>query len=269
VWPQGRPDLAFDGGGKVLRPEIALRSATRRLRRLDLQEPDEQLLLLDRHDVQHAEASCRQVAKGHGIDMRQIIERPTSAAAPPSERSIMKFSLIAATALAALLSASPVVASPPGTQPAPRATTLKLDSFTLLPGVTYASNNFWCEYHNYGLYFPNYTGQCPLQNFVATMHWKKVPNVTEYDVCEDVVALSDPDHSRGANCWVIKPPPMSGSAASLSMMFDSTTEYLNTAQGTTHLWWVHACNYVWIDGSIPYGPCTDSNIVTAEIPWTG
>jgi hypothetical protein len=201
--------------------------------------------------------------------MRQIIERPTSAAAPPSERSIMKFSLIAATALAALLSASPVVASPPGTQPAPRATTLKLDSFTLLPGVTYASNNFWCEYHNYGLYFSNYTGQCPLQNFVATMHWKKVPNVTEYDVCEDVVALSDPDHSRGANCWVIKPPPMSGSPASLSMMFDSATEYLNTAQGTTHLWWVHACNYVWIDGSIPYGPCTDSNIVTAEIPWTG
>ena len=147
-------------------------------------------------------------------------------------------------------------------QSAPRATTVFLDSFTLSPTVNYDPDNFWCSFNDYGSFFSNYTGQCPYQDYVATVHWKKVPNVTEYDIC---VAPVFRDSGPGFACYVMQ-PPKSGNPASLSMTFDSAAMFLNAYQGTTQLWMVRACTY---DPSPPIGSCSDSNVVSAEIPWTG
>jgi hypothetical protein len=147
-------------------------------------------------------------------------------------------------------------------QVTPRPTTLFLDTFTLSPDVGYDQNNFWCEFNNYGSFFANYSGQCPYQNYVATVHWKKVPNVTEYDIC---VKPAFRGSGPGFVCFVIQ-PPKSGSPAALSMTFDSAAMFLNAYQGTTQVWMVKACNF---DPAPPFGSCSESNTVSAEIPWTG
>jgi hypothetical protein len=171
---------------------------------------------------------------------------------------IVLLSVIAALGLAASAAASP--ASDP--QSAPRATTLSLDSFTLSPDVTYSENNFWCEFNDYGTYFAGYTGLCPSQAYVATVHWKKVPNVTEYYVCVEPVFH---DYSPGFSCYVAL-PPRSGNPASLSMTFDSAAQFLNAFQGTTQVWMVETCNS---DPVTNESLCTESNTVSSEIPWTG
>jgi hypothetical protein len=147
-------------------------------------------------------------------------------------------------------------------QATPRPTTLFLDSFTLSPVVNYDSSNFWCESNQYGSVFSNYTGLCPYESYVATVHWKKVPNVTEYDVC---LRSTFQGTGPGFACFVVN-PPKSGSPASLSMTFDSAVMFLNAYQGTTQAWMVRACNF---DPAPPFGSCSDSNTVSADIPWTG
>ena len=55
MWPQGRPDLAFDGGGKVLRPgnRLAVNPQEETYAGLASGTPDERrVLLLDRHEVE-------------------------------------------------------------------------------------------------------------------------------------------------------------------------------------------------------------------------
>jgi hypothetical protein len=131
-----------------------------------------------------------------------------------------------------------------------------LDSFTLSPVVKYADNNFWCEFNNYGAYFSNYVGLCPYQDYVATVHWKKVPHALFYDVC---TAAAFRGSGPGWACYA-------GDSETLSKTFDSAAMFLNSFQGTTQMWMVKACEQ-------PVGPgfkeCSESNIVTAEIPWTG
>jgi hypothetical protein len=168
-------------------------------------------------------------------------------------------SVIAALGLAGSAAAVPPTSYPP---PTPRATTLSLDSFTLSPEVQYSANDFWCTFNDYGSFFANYSGQCPYQDYVASLHWKKVPNVTEYDVCLKPVFR---DYSPGFFCTV-EEPPKAGNPASLSMTFDSAGMFLNSFQGTTQVWMVEACNY---DPVTHAGSCSESNTVTVEIPWTG
>jgi hypothetical protein len=148
-------------------------------------------------------------------------------------------------------------------QATPRATTLFLDSFTLSPEVSYDPIDFWCTSHDYNVFF-NYTvgAPCPYQNYVATVHWKKVPNVTEYDVC---VRPTFQGEGPGFACYTVQ-PPKSGSPAALSMTFDSAAMFLNAYQGTTQVWMVKACNF---DPAPPFGSCSESITVSAEIPWTG
>jgi hypothetical protein len=167
-------------------------------------------------------------------------------------------SIVAALALAGAATAAQQSTSPPTT---PKATSLTLDSFTLSPDVKYLTNNFWCEYNNYGLYFSNYDGRCPYQDYVASLHWKKVRNITEYDICLKPVFR---DYSPGFACSIMQ-PPKAGNPASLSMTFDSDVMFLNSVQGTTQVWMVKACNYV-MPG---VGSCSESNTVSADIPWTG
>jgi hypothetical protein len=168
------------------------------------------------------------------------------------------------TLIAALGVAAGTAAADPTLAPgsAPKAPTLTLDSFTLGP-VAYTADDFWCTFNDYGAYFSNYvSGQCPYQNYVATLHWKKSPGATEYDVCVKPVFR---DYTPGFACWSI-PAPKSGSPAALSMTFDSTVQSLNTFQGTTQVWMVQACDF---DPSTNTGPCSQSNTVSADIPWTG
>ena len=61
-------------------------------------------------------------------------------------------------------------------------------------------------------------------------------------------------------------PAKSGSPASLSMTFDSAAMFLNAFQATTQVWMVEACNF---DPVTHAGSCSESNPVSAEIPWTG
>jgi hypothetical protein len=168
-------------------------------------------------------------------------------------------SVITALGFAGSAMAAGQTSHPPAT---PRATTLTLDSFALSPDVQYASNNFWCSFNNYGAYFDNYTGACPYQDYAASLHWKKVPNVTEYDVCVKPVFH---DYSPGFFCFVVQ-PPTAGSPAALSMTFDSAAMFLNAFQGTTQVWVVESCNY---DPVTSAGSCGESNTVSVEIPWTG
>ncbi len=167
--------------------------------------------------------------------------------------------VIAALTISCAAAANAATTAPTST---PRATTLTLDSFTLSPAVSYATDNFWCSFNDYGAYFGNYTGLCPYQDYVASVHWKKVPNVTEYDICVQPVFR---DYSPGFSCFV-QEPPKSGSPAALSMTFDSAKMFLNAYQATTQVWMVRACNY---DPAPPFGSCSESNTVSAEIPWTG
>jgi len=143
-----------------------------------------------------------------------------------------------------------------------KTTTLFLDDFTLDPTVQFASDNFWCEFNDYGAVFGGYTGQCPYQNFTATLHWRKVQGATEYDVCIEPVFGT---YTPGFACYVT-PAPKSGSPAALSMTFDSATMALNSYQGTTQVWIVRACV---VDPTTLQETCTDSNSVAATIPWTG
>jgi hypothetical protein len=166
-------------------------------------------------------------------------------------------SIIVALVLAGAASAARPPKDPP---PAPKATSLTLDSFVLSPEVKYETDNFWCEFNNYGSYFSNYDGRCPYQDYVASLHWKKVQNVTEYDVCLTSVFR---DYSPGFACWTVY-PSKAGNPASLSMTFDSAAMFLNSVQGTTQIWMVKACNY-----EFPGGSCSESNTVSADIPWTG
>src|SRR5439155_17629143 len=161
--------------------------------------------------------------------------------------------------LAVGASAAGQTSDPPST---PRATTLTLDSFALSSEIQYATNDFWCSFNDYGAYFGNYVvGQCPYQDYVASVHWKKIPNVTEYDVCLKPVFR---DYSPGFACYVA-PPAKSGSPASLSMTFDSAAMFLNAFQATTQVWMVEACNF---DPVTHAGSCSESNTVSAEIPST-
>jgi hypothetical protein len=147
-----------------------------------------------------------------------------------------------------------------GAPAAPRTTTLFLDDFTLDPTVQYASDTFWCDFNNYGAVFSDYAGRCPYQDFTATLHWKKSPGATEYDVCLEPVFSS---YTPGFACYVM-PAAKSGSPTAQSMSFDSASMDLNAFQGTTQVWVVHACS-----GTGLTQTCSDSNPVFAAIPWTG
>jgi hypothetical protein len=149
-------------------------------------------------------------------------------------------------------------------QATPRPTTVSLDSFTLSTEVNYDTSEFsWCTTHGYKAFFDYSDGApCPYQNYAATVHWKRVPNVTEYDVC---VRSTFQGEGPGFACYTVQ-PPKSGSPAALSMTFDSAAMFLNAYQGTTQVWMVRACNF---DPAPPFGSCSESNTVSAEIPWTG
>jgi hypothetical protein len=172
---------------------------------------------------------------------------------------IVLVSVIAALGLAGVTAAAGQTLDPSSM---PRATTLTLDSFVLSPDVQYVANGFWCSFNNYGAYFANYSGPCPYQDYVASVHWKKVPNVTEYDICLKPVFR---DYTPGFACYV-QQPGNAGNPASLSMTFDSAAMSLNAFQGTTQVWMVRACNY---DPVTLTGSCSESNTVSADIPWTG
>jgi hypothetical protein len=178
-----------------------------------------------------------------------------------SERKRMRIlivSVIAALGLAGGAAAAGPTSDPP---PTPRATTLTLVSFALSPDVQYSSEVFWCSVYDYGAYFANYVGgQCPYQDYVATVHWKKIPQATEYDICVKPVFG---DYSPGFACYIAE-PAKSGSPAALSMTFDSATMFLNAFQATTQVWMVKACNF---DPITHAGSCSESNTVSAEIPW--
>jgi hypothetical protein len=156
--------------------------------------------------------------------------------------------------IAALMVCAGAAAAKP--EKSTKATTVTLDSFTLSPQVKYADNNFWCEFNNYGAYFSNYVGLCPYQDYVATVHWKKVLHALYYNVCQ---AASFRGSGPGWACYA-------GDQTTLSKTFDSAAMFLNSSQGTTQMWMVEACEQ-------PVGPgfkeCSESNVVTAEIPWTG
>jgi hypothetical protein len=169
--------------------------------------------------------------------------------------------LVVVIAAALLLGVAATTASAAQAAP-PKEPTLFLDSFTLDPTVQYATDNFWCEFDNYGSFFSNYTGQCPYQNFTASVHWKKSAAATEYDVCLETVFQSS---SPGPQCWIL-PAPKSGSPAALSMTFDSARMSLNDFQGTTQIWFVKACA---VASSTLQQTCSVSNSVSADIPWTG
>jgi hypothetical protein len=171
---------------------------------------------------------------------------------------ILLVSVIAALGLAAGAPASPST----DPQSVPRATTLSLDSFTLSSDVTYSTNDFWCAFNDYGSFFDNYIGLCPSQAYVAVMHWKKVPHITEYDVCVKPVFR---DYTPGFSCFVLL-PPNGGSPAALSMTFDSAAQFLNDFQGTTQVWMVKTCSS---DPVTNASLCTESNTVSAEILWSG
>jgi hypothetical protein len=168
-------------------------------------------------------------------------------------------SVIAALGLAGVASAAGQTPDPSAT---PKATTLVLDSFALSPDVQYSGNDFWCSSNDYGAFFATYVGQCPYQDYVASVHWKKVQNVTEYDICVKPVFQ---DSSPGFACYVVQ-PTKAGNPASLSMTFDSAAMFLNSFEGTTQVWMVKACN---VDPTTQVGTCSESNTVSAEIPWTG
>jgi hypothetical protein len=150
-------------------------------------------------------------------------------------------------------------------QPSPRvpkATTLVLDSFTLSPDATNSTDTFWCSFNDYGAFFANYSGQCPTRDYVASVHWKKAAGATEYQVC---LEPSFHDYTPGFACWVVE-ASNAGNPASLTMTFDSASMFLNAVEGTTQTWLVRACN---LDPVTNSGPCSESNTVTADIPWTG
>jgi hypothetical protein len=173
---------------------------------------------------------------------------------------ILLVSVIAALSLAGGTAHAGQTSHPSST---PRATTLTLDSFVLSPDVQYSSEDFWCSFNDYGAYFANYVGgQCPYQDYVATVHWKKIPQATEYDICLKPVFG---DYSPGFACYIAE-PTKSGGPAALTMTFDSATMFLNAFQATTQVWMVKACD---IDPVTNAGSCSESNTVSAEIPWTG
>jgi len=142
----------------------------------------------------------------------------------------------------------------------PRATTVTLDSFVLSPVVQYASNNFWCEAENYGAYFSNYTGACAYQDYVATIHWKKAPTATAYYAC---VTTSFHDYNVGFACYGMV-APKAANPDSLSYTFDSAAMHLNATQGITVSWMVTACAGDW-----PLTYCSESDMVSETMPWTG
>lgn len=168
--------------------------------------------------------------------------------------------LVVMATVAALIGSGAAAADPPA-RTTVRATTAYLDSFVLSPTVQYPSDTFWCEFNNYAASFSNYDGRCPTQDFVATLHWKKIPNVTEYDVC---LEPSFGSYTPGFACQVVS-PPTAGNPASLSYTFDSARDNLNATQGTTQTFMVVACN---LDAN-GLGPCSESDTVSAVIPWTG
>jgi hypothetical protein len=168
-----------------------------------------------------------------------------------------------ATIIAASMLAGTAVAAPTHrTSSRIKESTLTLDDFALSPTVQYSTDGFWCSFNDYGAYFANYTGQCPYQDYVASLHWKKVQDATEYDVCLESVFQS---FTPGFACWVM-PAMKAGNPASLSMTFDSAAMLLNSFQGATQVWMVKACAF---DPVTHTGPCTESNTVEVVIPWTG
>jgi hypothetical protein len=50
------------------------------------------------------------------------------------------------------------------------------------------------------------------------------------------------------------------------MTFDSASMFLNAVEGTTQTWLVRACN---LDPVTHSGPCSESNAVSADVPWAG
>jgi hypothetical protein len=175
-------------------------------------------------------------------------------------RVMRAISVLLGTVIAALMVCGGATAAKPEQPTKP--TTATLDSFTLSPEVKYADNSFWCEFNNYGAYFSDYVGLCPYQDFVATVHWKKVPHAANYNVCRTAAF-----HGSGPGwaCWTVE-ATKAGDPETLSKTFDSAEMFLNSFQGTSQLWMVEACEE-------PVGPgfkeCSESNTVTAEIPWTG
>lgn len=149
--------------------------------------------------------------------------------------------------------------------PTPRPTTLYLDRFVLSSQVHYSESNFWCEFYGYAAHFSNYTGLCPYQDFIATVHWKKVQQITEYDICYQAKPVFSVSPVVGWSCYGMD-PTKSGSPDTLSMTFDSAAMPLNSHQGTDQMWMVKTCN---LDPVTSDGGCAESNIVTAEVPWTG
>jgi hypothetical protein len=168
--------------------------------------------------------------------------------------------LLLVTALVLLAAGARGAAAAPS--PIPRSTTVTLDTVAISTQVHSAAGNFWCSSNDYGAIFANYTGQCPYQDFVASVHWKKVPNVTEYDVCLRALFQGS---GPGFACWTI-PAPKAGNPATLSTTFDSAGMSLNAFQGTTQLFMVKACN---LDPVTHQGMCSESEPVSFDIPWTG
>jgi hypothetical protein len=174
----------------------------------------------------------------------------------------MRAIVLSATIVLVLVSSTAIARGTSSSPSAPKATTLILDSFTLSAETTYTTDDFWCSFNNYAAFFPSYTGQCPSNDYVASLHWKKVASATEYDVCLESFFR---DRTPGFACWIIE-APKSGSPASLTMTFDSAAMSLNAYQGTTQVWIVQACAY---DSVTHTGPCSQSNTVAQDIPWTG
>src|SRR5690348_6495177 len=123
-------------------------------------------------------------------------------------------------------------------QRVPKATTLALDDFTLAPDAVAGTDDFWCTFNDYGAFFSDYTGQCPTRDYVASVHWKKVPNANHYDVC---IEPAFQDYTPGFACYGVD-PAKAGNPASLSMTFDSAAMSLNAVEGTTQTWLVRACD---------------------------
>jgi hypothetical protein len=159
-----------------------------------------------------------------------------------------------------LAAGSYAFAAPPSSTP--KESIVSLDAVAIDPVVDYSKGGFWCSFNDYGAVFGNYTGQCPAQEYVAVVHWKKVPGVAEYDICVKPVFR---DYSPGFACYVVD-PPKAGNPASLTMTFDSATMFLNSFQGTTQVFVVRACT---VDPVSQASVCSQSNEVSFEIPWTG